>query len=438
VPSKVSPQPGSPKPVVGDRLELDTVNVAHGGYVVARQDGFVVFVRGALPDERVIAEVTDVKASHAFAETVEVLAPHPDRRVAPCPAFHAFGCGGCDFQHASYPLQLRMKTAVLREALSRHGRLPDDRVDELTAEGVLPLGPQTRWRSRMRFGVVRDGEGQMVPALRAHRSSRRVAADKCTIADSDVLTEAMRCARDAGDEDVIVVAKGDDGARAQVGGSVEGARVRHRLDVEGHPIDFQVPLEGFWQAEPRLVPALMDAVVEFGGVRPGQHWWDLYAGVGPLAAALGARVGARVADSDAVDGSDSLGSVQAVEGVASAVSAAKRALHAMPWVRLHEADVREWLARASVRGADHYPDGLSGVVLDPPRSGAGAEIVDAIVATQAPVIVYVACDPVALGRDAARLERHGYRLTRLRAWDAFAQSHHFETVAAFERQDRIS
>ena len=429
-------QGGGPKPAVGDRLEVQTVRVAHGGYMVARWEGFVIFVRAALPDERVVVEVTDVKASHAFAETIEVLVPHPERRAAPCPAFHAFGCGGCDFQHASHRMQLSMKTAVLQEALSRHGRLPAERVDELTVEGVRPLGPETGWRSRMRFGVVRSGDGQMLPALRAHRSSRRVAAEHCTIADRDVLAEALRCATDARDEDVIVVAKGDDGARAQVGDPVAGERVRHRLDVEGHRIDFQVPLEGFWQAEPRLVPALMDAVLEFGGVRPGQHWWDLYAGVGPLAAALGVRVGARV------PGTDAPGSVQAVEGVASAVRAAKRALHAMPWVRLHEADVREWLARSSMSSADGRADvdsdGLSGVVLDPPRSGAGAEVVDALAATAVPIIVYVACDPVALGRDTARLERRGYRLTRLRAWDAFAQSHHFETVAAFERVDRIS
>jgi tRNA/tmRNA/rRNA uracil-C5-methylase (TrmA/RlmC/RlmD family) len=77
-------------------------------------------------------------------------------------------------------------------------------------------------------------------------------------------------------------------------------------------------------------------------------------------------------------------------------------------------------------------------VLDPPRSGAGVGVVDAIAATGARIIVYIACDPVALARDTAYLEQRGYRLTRLRAWDAFPQSHHFETVAAFEHADRIS
>jgi tRNA/tmRNA/rRNA uracil-C5-methylase (TrmA/RlmC/RlmD family) len=114
----------------------------------------------------------------------------------------------------------------------------------------------------------------------------------------------------------------------------------------------------------------------------------------------------------------------------------------MPWVRLHQADVRDWLterARSTgdVRGKS-VESQLAGIVLDPPRNGAGVAVIDAIAETAVPLLVYVACDPVALGRDTAYLEQRGYRLTRLRAWDAFPQSHHFETVAAFEAVDQIS
>jgi tRNA/tmRNA/rRNA uracil-C5-methylase (TrmA/RlmC/RlmD family) len=285
----------------------------------------------------------------------------------------------------------------------------------------------------MRFGVVRDAHGRSLPALRAHHSAELVAADYCTIVAPDVITKAIECAESATEADVIVVAEGDDavrvGVRADGDDPLDGPtapRLQHRLVFDDHVVDFRVPLEGFWQADRRLVPALIEAVMELGEVEPGQHWWDLYAGAGPLAAALGIRVGAQ-------------GSVQAIEGIASAVRAARRALHAMPWVHLHQADVREWLSRHRATGAPAVKAGrVSGVVLDPPRSGAGVGVVDAIAATGARIIVYIACDPVALARDTAYLEQRGYRLTRLRAWDAFPQSHHFETVAAFEHADRIS
>lgn len=424
------------RPAVGDRLEVEVEAVAHGGHMVARPSGFVTFVRYALPGERVIAQVTEVRKAHAFAEAVEVLRAHADRRPATCPAFHPLGCGGCDFQHAERELQLEMKSQVLHEALIRHGRLQEAQVDSLMGQGVRPLGPEYGWRSRMRFGVLRDGEGRSQPALHAHHSADRIAAHQCTIAAPEVLRKAIECAESATEQDVIVVAEGDDAVQARVRADGEdpldgpdAPRVRHRLVLDDHTVDFRIPLEGFWQADPRLLPELIDAVLAFGEVKPGQHWWDLYAGAGPLAAALGDRTGAS-------------GGVQAVEGSASAVRSARRALHGMPWVRLHQADVRDWLterARSTgdVRGKS-VESQLAGIVLDPPRNGAGVAVIDAIAETAVPLLVYVACDPVALGRDTAYLEQRGYRLTRLRAWDAFPQSHHFETVAAFEAVDQIS
>jgi tRNA/tmRNA/rRNA uracil-C5-methylase (TrmA/RlmC/RlmD family) len=330
-----------------------------------------------------------------------------------------------------------MKGEVLREALTRHGRLDGPRVADLTAEGVVALGPEHRWRSRMRFVVAHNADGKPVPGLHVHRSSQRVIAQSCTISDPGIVQMAQQLAPQAGDDDVIVIAVGDDGVRAAIKkqqashrepGSTT-TRVHHRVLADGQAVDFHIAVDGFWQSEPRLLPALIATVLDFGRIRPGQHWWDLYAGSGPLAAALGVRVGT---------GGSGGGSVQSVEADPEAVRAARRALHAMPWIRLHQAKVTSWLEAqvSAARSGDAAP--VSGIVLDPPRSGAGADVVDALAAIRAPILVYVACDPVALGRDCARLEQQGYRLTRLRAWDAFPQSHHFETVAAFERADQIS
>ena len=120
-----------------------------------------------------------------------------------------------------------------------------------------------------------------------------------------------------------------------------------------------------------------------------------------------------------------------VEGAAGAANEARRALQMFDNLRIHHADVRRWLTRPP----DTRPEG---VVLDPPRSGAGREVMRAVSASAPDVIVYVACDPVALGRDTAELSALGYQLTRLRAWDAFPQTHHLEAVAAFRPADQIS
>jgi tRNA/tmRNA/rRNA uracil-C5-methylase (TrmA/RlmC/RlmD family) len=168
----------------------------------------------------------------------------------------------------------------------------------------------------------------------------------------------------------------------------------------------------FWQVHADLPEALVEAVLDLGAPAPEEAWWDLYSGAGLFAAFLGEAVGPE-------------GRVEAVESSAPAVRSARRALHDQPQVRLHLGDVASW-----VRGRKDSP---AGVVLDPPRAGAGPGIVEAIAATAAARILYVACDPVALGRDTARLAACGYRLTALRAFDAFPMTHHFEVVALVRR-----
>ncbi|HEY9472736.1 MAG TPA: TRAM domain-containing protein, partial [Mycobacteriales bacterium] len=149
-------------PLVGYELELEVGPVAHGGHCVARYDGRVIFVRHALPGERVIAKVTeDTGGSYARADAVRVLEPSPDR-VAPACAHAGPGrCGGCDFQHVSPDAQRRLKAAVVREQLARIAGTTDVAV---TVE-ELPGGP-LGWRTRVQFAVDVDGR----VGLRRHRS----------------------------------------------------------------------------------------------------------------------------------------------------------------------------------------------------------------------------------------------------------------------------
>jgi tRNA/tmRNA/rRNA uracil-C5-methylase (TrmA/RlmC/RlmD family) len=170
---------------------------------------------------------------------------------------------------------------------------------------------------------------------------------------------------------------------------------------------WQVTGSGFWQVHPGAADALVPAVLDGLGPRPGEHALDLYAGVGLFSAALGAAVGPR-------------GHVLAVESDQGAVDDAVPNLADLPQVAvLHERVDR---ALPQVVRADV-------VVLDPPRTGARRDVVAAVAALGPRAVAYVACDPAALARDVAFFAEHGYRLVSLRSFDLFPMTHHVECVA---------
>jgi len=167
--------------LVGGEIELEIGAVAHGGHFVARYEGRVVFVRHALPGERVRALVTEGAEGARFlrADAVEVITPSPDRVKAPCAHARPGGCGGCDFQHASLPAQRALKAAVVAEQLRRLGGVEV----EVAVEAVPGEVDGLAWRTRVRFAV--DAEGH--PGLRRHRSHDVVRLDGCPIAHPLVL-----------------------------------------------------------------------------------------------------------------------------------------------------------------------------------------------------------------------------------------------------------
>ena len=162
----------------GQVIQVTVVDVAHGGWCVARpEDGPVVFVRHALPGETVLARLNEVTSRLARAEAVEILTPSPDRVEPPCPHAGPGRCGGCDWQHAALPAQRSLKAAVVRQQLRRLAGL--DR--EVTVE-ALPGDEEPSaglgWRTRVQFAVRPDG----VAGLRAHRSHEVVDIGTCLIA----------------------------------------------------------------------------------------------------------------------------------------------------------------------------------------------------------------------------------------------------------------
>lgn len=380
--------------IVGTLLELEVGPVAHGGHCVARYEGQVVFVRHALPGELVHARVTEQNAKYLRADAVQVLTPSPHRIEPPCPYAGPGRCGGCDFQHANIVEQRRLKATVVSDTLRRIGGIERNIVME--SPGDDGLG----WRTRMRYSVV-DGR----PGMFAHRSHDLVPIDRCLIAHPD--TPAVLDKRWPGASSVQAVVSSEGKTAVFTDENSAGRLVEV---VRGRR--FRVEAGGFWQVHPAAPSMLVDAVL--AGLEPadGETALDLYSGVGLFAAFL-AEAGC---------------AVLAVEGDRDAVKNARRNLHDLPAVTLENGDVDKVLNDAAREGLES----VDLVVLDPPRTGAGKDVVRRIAALTPRRIAYVACDPAALARDLKTFGTLGYGISSLRAFDLFGMTHHIECVAVLE------
>nr|WP_229401401.1 TRAM domain-containing protein [Micromonospora okii] len=391
-----------------ERVELTVDAVAPGGHCVARVDGQVVFVRHALPGERVVAEVTEVHRGFVRADAVTVLDAAPQRVEPPCPYAKPGRCGGCDLQHVAPEAQLDWKTAVVREQLGRLAGLTDAEIDRLGVRvAALPGGP-LGWRSRIRYAV--DAAGRA--GLLKHRSHEVVPIDRCLIAHPAIqelpvlgrpwpTAEAVETVASTGG-DVAVTALAD-GVPTPVDGPTTVREV-----AAGR--QWALPASGFWQVHPAAADTLVAAVLDLLDPRPGESAWDLYGGAGLFAAALAERVGPTAR-------------VTVVESAAPGVAAARENLSDLRGVEVVAARVETALARRRITG----PVDL--VVLDPPRTGAGARVVRDVVAASPRAVAYVACDPAAFARDARTFAEAGWRLAELRGFDLFPMTQHVELVA---------
>ncbi|MBQ1073636.1 class I SAM-dependent RNA methyltransferase [Micromonospora sp. C31] len=393
-----------------ERVELTVGAVAPGGHCVARVDGQVVFVRHALPGERVVAEVTEVHKGLVRADAVSVLEAAPERVEQPCPYAKPGRCGGCDLQHVAPAAQLDWKAAVVREQLTRLGGLTDAELDALGVRvEALPGGP-LGWRSRVRYAV--DGAGRA--GLLKHRSHEVVPIDRCLIAhpairELPVLTPTGARWPQADVVETVASTGGDVAVTAVAAGVPRTVSGPDQVREVAAGREWTLPSSSFWQVHPAAADTLVDAVLELAEPRPGERAWDLYGGAGLFAAALAGRVG------DA-------GRVTLVESAAQGVAAARENLRDLPRVEVVPARVETALARRRITGP------VDVVVLDPPRAGAGGRVVRDVVAAGPRAVAYVACDPAAFARDVRTFAQLGWRLAALRGFDLFPMTQHVELV----------
>ncbi|HEU4948375.1 MAG TPA: class I SAM-dependent RNA methyltransferase [Kribbella sp.] len=381
--------------LVGAELELEIGPVAHGGHCVARHEGQVVFVRHALPGESVRATITEQTAKYLRADAVEILRSSPHRVVPPCPYAGPGRCGGCDFQHVEIAEQRRLKATVVMDTLRRIGGIEREVVME-SVPGDDGLG----WRTRMRYAVV-DGR----PGMYAHRSHDLIRIDRCRIAHPATPSVLDQSWPDVSWVQAVVSSEGQTAVLTdhEPGGRlIEGVRGRR----------FRVEAGGFWQVHPAAPETLVDAVLTGLEPRAGESALDLYSGVGLFAAFL----------------ADAGCAVLTVESDRDAVRNARRNLHDLPKVTIERGKVDKVLNTATREGLES----VDLVVLDPPRTGAGKDVVRRIAGLSPRRVAYVACDPAALARDLKTFAGLGYGIGSLRAFDLFGMTHHIECVAVLE------
>ncbi len=402
----------------GREVELDVTNIAHGGVAVARLDGRVVFVSDAIPGERVRARVTeDSKKSFWRAETISVVVPseHRQAHVWPEAALDrdpADRAGGAEFGHIALPHQRELKRQVLVDALARMGGATSDIATGVTVE-ALPGDDESGgrgWRTRVRLHVDEAG----IPGPYAARSHRVIPVTGLPLATP--LIEAVAPLADTFESGTIIdiLHPSTTGPRLVIGAQ----RPQVITEVVGER-EFRLAETGFWQVHARAAGALTAAVqaaIDPALFDPRAANLDLYGGVGLLAAAVGDAFGPTTR-------------ITTVESDETATEYAGANLAEWTGAQAVTGRVERWLRDVTVTART----AAASVILDPPRSGAGAAVIEELRRIGPAQIIYVACDPVAFARDVRLLEQSGYALSALRAFDLFPNTHHVEAVGTFVR-----
>ncbi len=271
-----------------DELTLTTGPPANGGSCVARHEGRVVFVRYALPDERVRVRVVADHGSYWHADVVEVLEASPDRVDPLCPIAGVDGAGCCDLAFAAPEAARRLKGAVVANQLAKLGGYHWRDEADAIAEPV-GSGDATGWRTRVRLDTSDDGHA----GFHRYHSAELVTDLRCGQLPQAALDGLSGNGWPAGAH--LYVALDDDGARHVVqSGPRVGRRTATRVVEGGYEATqrvngrvWRVPVTAFWQAHRDAAQVYSDLVAEWAQLRDGMVAWDLYGGAGVFAAVLG-------------------------------------------------------------------------------------------------------------------------------------------------------
>jgi len=436
------------RPARGELLTLDVESLAYGGKGVARRNGYVVFVAGALPGDRVTAEVTRAKRAYAEASTREVVRPSPDRVPSRCD-HGGEPCPGAPWQALAYEEQLQQKQSQVKDALVRLGGL-----EGFDLEPIEPAIEQWRYRNKLEYSFG-EREGELVLGFHARgRWDLIVDAEDCQLASERNNTrrnELRDWARSAGlpafdqrsRDGVLRNLVIREGRRT---GQLQSRLVTSPAEIPRPPVDLHTIVEGpgsgtdgptgaldaeyveeelcglrfrishraFFQTNTEMAERLYGIAAEMAGLTGSERVFDLFCGIGTLGLSLARRAG----------------EVWGIEIVPDAIVDAEEnaRLNGIENARFRTGD-----ARKEIRPLLAEAGGPDVVVVDPPRAGLSKKVVRRLIECEATRIVYVSCNPTTLAPNAAQLTEAGYRLRRVKPVDMFPQTPHIECVALLEK-----
>jgi 23S rRNA (uracil1939-C5)-methyltransferase len=444
------------RPQRGDELELTVDTLAFGGAGVARTDGYVVFVTGAVPGDRVRAVIGKRKRAYAEARAVEILEPGPDR-IAPV-ADHP----GAPWQVLSYERQLEVKQAQVQDALRRIGKL-----EGFALEPIVPAVSQWRYRNKLEYSFGADASGELVcgfhapgrwdeivpvadcllasePANAARdqivswcraqglsaydrrsgegflrnlvvREGRRTNALQVRLVTSMGQLDRDSLTRAGEGLDGVLWTRLDRVAETTQGGETELLAGSDRFEDVLGGMRFEISAEAFFQTNTEMAERLYQLAIEYAAPVGFERVYDLYCGIGTI----GLLMSPRVAE------------VWGLELVPEAIS------DAIANARANEVDNAHFFAgdvRLALRDLTERAGRPDTLVVDPPRAGLSQKVVRRMIEASPSRIVYVSCNPTTLAPNAAQLVEAGYELVRVRPVDMFPQTPHIECVAELVRR----
>jgi len=456
-------------------VEAEVTGLNHAGEGVARVEGLVYFIPGALPGERVLAEGVESKKNYVRARLVSVLDPSPARRVPEC--VHFGECGGCRLQHMEYTAQLKQKTDLVRESLQRIAGLPKALVRETLGmsypwhyrnKAVFQVGEE---RGALLLGFYREGTPVLVPLF----GEKKNPVAGCLLVDGEINAAAktvqdllnryapggLKAKRRPGrsffrqvvirksfhTREIMVVFVTESGpwreeaalarhltsiipravsvARAEVpagGGSLGSGNIRvvagsdHIVERIGD-LTFILSPASFFQVNPAQTLVLYRKIADYAGLTGTETVVDAFCGVGSISLFLAGRAG------------EVTGIESHPQAVKDAVKNARQ--NGVKNARFYCKDVEKLLPE--ILSSGKRPDVA---VFDPPRRGLGRRTVEAVAACGVPKIVYVSCHPGTLARDLGYFCHSGYALEKVQPVDMFPWTHHVECVALVTRVEK--
>ena len=459
-----------------DVYEIRIDDISEDGSGIGHVDGMAVFVKDTLTKDVAEVKIIKVKKSYAYGRLMKLIHPSPDRREAACPI--ARQCGGCTLQHMDYEAQLRYKIGKVENCLKRIGGIenPEELFEEMLGMEENPF----RFRNKMQFPIGTDKEGKAVLGFYAQRTHSIIPVGDCmtghkvnsyiidavkkyiddnrvSIYDEEKGTGLLRhlitrTGFSTGELMVALVINGDDIPKREAfiraleeaveryGGELSLTSVMLNFNKEKTnriigfeskaiygrdfiydyigDVKFRISVESFFQVNPYQTGRLYGKALEYAGLTGEETVWDMYCGIGTISLFL----------------SKQAGKVYGVEIVPQAIEDAKRN------AELNEISNTEfYVGKAEDVVTDIYAAGQEGshadvVVVDPPRKGCDAKLLDTLILMKPKRIVYVSCDPATLARDIKILsESGGYKLEKYSVCDMFSHSGHVECVSLLQR-----